>query len=141
MADPVQISETIQEFNGRRYYRSKPGGAFASLSKLPNRQLISRAVWRDSHGNIPHGWEVHHKDRDRRNNVLSNLECLAPLDHHREHRQPQKVLLQPATTPLKSFICTVCGDAYEAHVSGGQKANKYCSRACCNRAYRRRRHV
>ena len=34
---------------------------------------------------IPEGFEVHHKDRDRKNNRPENLEVLSREDHQAEH--------------------------------------------------------
>jgi 5-methylcytosine-specific restriction endonuclease McrA len=61
--------------DGRSTYRKK------ALSKLPN--LCNRCGY-NSYIDI---LEVHHKDRNRKNNDISNLEILCPNCHSEEHYQ------------------------------------------------------
>ncbi len=44
-----------------------------------------RYVWHDHYGDVPPGFEVHHKDLDRANNDISNLELLSEDEHLAEH--------------------------------------------------------
>lgn len=50
--------------------------------------LEHRLVWFEHHGDIPAGHEVHHKDHDRSNNDIGNLELLTEAEHQAEHNQP-----------------------------------------------------
>lgn len=50
-----------------------------------DRDMMHRAVWEHHVGPIPDGWDVHHKDRDRTNNDIANLECLPKDEHTRLH--------------------------------------------------------
>lgn len=36
-------------------------------------------------GTIPKGYQIHHKDKNRFNNCIKNLECLTPSEHIRIH--------------------------------------------------------
>lgn len=45
---------------------------------------------------IPEGYVVHHKDGDKRNNSLSNLEVMTRTEHSRMHR-PSGTLMSPET--------------------------------------------
>lgn len=45
--------------------------------------LLHRKVWEDYYGPIPAGRNIHHKDRDKTNNHISNLELLDTLSHSR----------------------------------------------------------
>lgn len=38
--------------------------------------LLHRVVWEDHFGSIPEGYHIHHKDANRRNNHIENLQCL-----------------------------------------------------------------
>jgi hypothetical protein len=42
-------------------------------------------IWEQAHGEKPDGYEVHHKDRNKGNYDLSNLELLTNSDHGRVH--------------------------------------------------------
>lgn len=47
--------------------------------------LLHRYVWEKHHGTIPDGFEIHHKDKNRHNYDLSNLEMVCAVEHHRQH--------------------------------------------------------
>lgn len=72
------ISETIQEFNGVRFYRC---GRYFQHKGL----RLHRAVWEHFNGPVPEGHHIHHKDEDRANNQPENLECLPGRDHVGHH--------------------------------------------------------
>lgn len=71
---PKIISETIQEFDGVRYYLC--GKYFQRKGRR-----LHIAVWEHHHGPVPEGQHIHHKDNDRSNNSVRNLECLTSLEH------------------------------------------------------------
>jgi hypothetical protein len=48
-----------------------------------DRHLLHRAVWEHHNGTIPEGWDIHHRDEDKTNNDISNLECLPKAEHTR----------------------------------------------------------
>lgn len=48
--------------------------------------LEHHIVWILAHGRIPSGFVVHHKDEDKLNNKLENLELLPNGEHTRLHR-------------------------------------------------------
>ena len=76
--DPIVISGTIQEFKGVRFYLC--GDYFQQ-----NGKALHREVWAETHGPVPEGFEVHHRDHDRSNNSLGNLELLEGTEHARLH--------------------------------------------------------
>lgn len=47
--------------------------------------LLHRYVWEKFNGKIPEGYQIHHKDKNRRNFDLSNLELVKTSEHHRNH--------------------------------------------------------
>lgn len=49
------------------------------------REFVHRLVWMEHNGPIPEGFHVHHKDGDKTNNEISNLELLSDSMHAREH--------------------------------------------------------
>jgi len=54
---------------------------------LDNRnQHIHRLVWIENHGFIPDGFIIHHKDENKLNWDISNLELLNRSEHIKEHK-------------------------------------------------------
>lgn len=72
------VSETIQMFNGRPFYLC--GFYFQNKGKR-----LHRAVWEYYNGEIPKGFHVHHKDGNRANNAIENLELMDGKEHCRMH--------------------------------------------------------
>ena len=72
------ISDTIQEFNGERFYLC--GKYFQH-----NGKRLHRAVWEYHNGEIPEGYHIHHIDGNRFNNDITNLSLMPGLDHMKEH--------------------------------------------------------
>lgn len=83
MASVVVISNTIQEFLGERFYLC--GNYFQHKGKR-----LHRAVWEYSNGEIPKGYHVHHKDADRTNNNLDNLELIKGTEHINMHARTEQ---------------------------------------------------
>lgn len=81
-----------QFYKGKKFTRDDRTGYYLS-STLGAR--IHRFVYEDHHGKIPEGWHVHHKDRDRANNAIENLEAMPAGDHQALHwaedRTPEKL--------------------------------------------------
>ena len=42
-------------------------------------------VWEYNNGNIPKGYEIHHKDHDKNNNEIDNLDMLTKKEHMKIH--------------------------------------------------------
>lgn len=47
---------------------------------------VHRLVWEDNFGKIPTGYVIHHKDENKLNWDINNLELLSRKDHIREHK-------------------------------------------------------
>jgi hypothetical protein len=75
----------IQEFNGRKYYRK--GSGYFKAGFLPERRTryMHRDVWEFHNGHIPDGFEIHHRDHDKGNNDLGNLELVESRGHASYH--------------------------------------------------------
>lgn len=77
------ISNTVQKFNGESYYYC--GAYFQRKGKR-----LHRAVWEYHNGEIPSGYHIHHKDEDRYNNDISNLELVYKSDHLSHHMSKEE---------------------------------------------------
>jgi len=62
--------------NNMGYYRS---------TDRKGTQLLHRYVWEMERGKIPKGYDVHHLDEDKTNNIITNLECLSKSEHTRKY--------------------------------------------------------
>jgi hypothetical protein len=67
-----------------------------------------RTVWIRAHGPIPPGYVVHHKDGDKRNNRLSNLELLILNEHARRYTEDR---MKRLGTDNKNKYCASCSRA------------------------------
>ena len=66
------------EFNGYRYTLRNTGYYGRTNGE---RTLLHRDVWQSRYGSIPDGYDIHHLDRDRFNNHISNLELISKSEH------------------------------------------------------------
>ena len=64
---------------------------FSSSSKYPTifvngkNVLLHRYMWEKYNGEIPKGYQIHHKDKNRLNYDIDNLELVKTEIHHRNH--------------------------------------------------------
>ena len=49
-------------------------------------ELEHRRVWRKAFGEIPKGFHIHHKNGDKKDNRLENLELISASEHTKLHR-------------------------------------------------------
>jgi hypothetical protein len=45
-----------------------------------------RYIWEQHNGKIPEGFMVHHKNEDKQDNRIENLECISKKEHGKSHR-------------------------------------------------------
>lgn len=69
-------------FGGNKYALRNNGYYGKTSGK---RTLLHRDVWELHNGKIPDGYDIHHKDEDKTNNALHNLECLPKAEHTRKY--------------------------------------------------------
>jgi len=67
-------------FNGKKYSLRNTG--YYGLTN-DDRRLIHRDVWEFYNGKIPPKHDIHHKDNDRSNNRIENLELYTKSEHSR----------------------------------------------------------
>jgi hypothetical protein len=76
------IPRPFKMYDGNKFTRRKDG--YYRLSNK-GRDLMHRYVWEKEVGIIPEGWDIHHIDEDKSNNVVSNFECLPKSEHTRKY--------------------------------------------------------
>ena len=69
-------------FDGLKFTRDEKTGYYLNSTI---RERLHRYIWKHCKGEIPKGFHVHHKDRDKSNNDIKNLILVAPKKHTREH--------------------------------------------------------
>lgn len=73
---------------------------------------------------------VHHKDENKRNNDILNLEVLSPQDHRREHAKGVEMV---------NLRCLLCGSEfnriarYERSNRKSGKVGPFCGRSCAGK--------
>lgn len=65
-------------FNGLKYTRDEKTDYYLNSTF---RERLHRATWEYHNGKIPKGYHVHHKDGNKLNNDISNLEILPGAEH------------------------------------------------------------
>jgi HNH endonuclease len=122
-------------FADRPYYLDRSTGYWRAHCRAPERDYLHRDVWRAAHGNIPHGWEVHHKVADKATTNPDDLECLPFSAHLAEHKNLQSANGRATvhhTRRRLDLVCEECGKPYRG-VRG-----RWCSKQCANRFHNRR---
>ncbi len=116
---PIEtVSDTKKTFNGINFYKDPRGNYVCSTT-------LHRFIWLYVNGEIPEGYEIHHRDFNHDNNDISNLELLQREEHiaiHKELKKNKKPVMKK-----EKFVCVYCGKEYEAFHVG---SNKYCSAEC-----------
>ena len=79
-------NKTRATFNGRLYYLRESQGYYYSPRKdRSGLDMLHRMVFIHYNGEIPQGYCIHHKDGNKGNNDISNLECVKRSEHSHYH--------------------------------------------------------
>lgn len=70
--------------NGRKFTLLSTG-YFLDNNKKAGERLLHRIIWEENVGPIPSDFDVHHRDGNRINNAIENLELKHHSSHIREH--------------------------------------------------------
>ena len=123
---PIEtVSATQKKFSGLKFYKGVGKSFCCTIS-------IHRFVWTYFNGEIPDGYDVHHRDFNHDNNDIANLELVTKDAHQKIHAA---VKVETQARKKSTFTCAVCGREYEAANRGN---NAYCSAECKKIAERAR---
>lgn len=93
--------------------------------------LKHRVVVENHLGRVLEDWEVvHHKDGNKLNNDISNLEVLSQQEHARIHSSKGRTYI--------TLVCPECGKEFVRELRQAYKGNKrcFCSRKCNGKFYK-----
>jgi len=76
----VVMPKEYKKYFGKRFYQDKKG---YWVNSMPIH--AQRWVWINHHGTIPEKMDIHHKDGDKSNNEIDNLEIISRSDHLKKH--------------------------------------------------------
>lgn len=89
--------------DGIKFYSSGNG----YLKNTEKGLWLHRYIWEKYNGPIPEGYVIHHKDHNKLNNDISNLEMISDREHRLEHPYS-------ANKPLSKETYFKILDLYEA---------------------------
>lgn len=73
-------------FDGYSFRLDKKTGYYLSTKKIgARRKRLHVHVWEKFNGPVPAGYHVHHKDGDKSNNTIENMELLTSSEHAKHH--------------------------------------------------------
>jgi hypothetical protein len=75
-----------------------------------------RVVWERTHGPIPRGFHIHHKDENPLNNALNNLECLPHGVHTAHHTTKSFRACEAEGCGRKHYARGYCTKHYQQQV-------------------------
>lgn len=142
-------------YRGKKYCRYPdspyPANHYFRPSKNDgSRKALHQAIWEDANGPVPDGFELHHRDGNKGNNTLENIQ-LVPKHHVRiYHRDNIKKAMEAAKawhaspeglawhsehaqqmgfghSSVRHLVCEHCGQEFETtkvHMA------RFCSNAC-----------
>lgn len=73
----------IQYYDGHTIYLSE--GYYPMINIDGKNILLHRYIWEKYNGVIPHGYVIHHKDENKLNWNIENLELMSAKDHGAYH--------------------------------------------------------
>lgn len=93
--------ENHRIYFGRKFFLNRLGYWSSVKASEP---LAHQWVWMNHFGDIPEGYHIHHKDHDKSNNDIENLEMLSPSDHLKKHWQDPKKRIDASKKIEKSRL-------------------------------------
>lgn len=131
-----------QEHFGRKFYQDKVRGYWISVD-YP-RIRAHRWVWINTHGIIPKGYHIHHRNENKSDNRIENLELIEQGRHSRHHyteekRQFSRLLVEKIRPLTKEWHRSNEGRLWHKYHAakfkfGNWEPLKYTCQ-CCNKEY------
>lgn len=123
--EPVDVTDDGRVFhNGRALKQQINNRGYAVVHICNKTYFVHRLVAQAFIGTLKHSdysIHVHHKNGDKTDNTLGNLEIISAKEHAILHRQKYNTIK----------ICVVCGREYEPYKCNRQR-QKTCSNECAD---------
>lgn len=74
-------------FNRYKFTRDDKTGYYLSSVIDGKRYRLHRYIWEYYNGEIPKDYDIHHKDHNKFNNEIDNLELLSKVEHLKRHSE------------------------------------------------------
>lgn len=89
MKYPIFYSCDIAKYNGYEFRLDKTTGYYLSTKKIgERRKRLHCYVWEtETENEIPSGYAIHHKDHNKNNNEIDNLQIVTSSEHAKIHGQ------------------------------------------------------
>lgn len=82
----IAYHDDSAEIDGYLFRKDKKTGYYLSGKAINGkRKRLHVYMWERENGEIPAGYEIHHKDHNKNNNEIDNLEMLTEKEHQRRH--------------------------------------------------------
>lgn len=72
-------------FDGKKWTVSKTTGYYRLTNERKKHISLHCYVWEKYNGKIPKGFDIHHKDLDKTNNSIENLEIITHSEHAKKY--------------------------------------------------------
>jgi len=91
-------------------------------STVVDRLMLHNHNWEKVNGKIPKGYELHHKDLNKLNNDIANLQLVTPKEHTEIHAK-----LVNGSGMNKKVKCVETGEVFDSIVQVAKKHNQHAS--------------
>lgn len=111
------------EFDGKHFTRDEKTGYYLAASPdagTKRRKRLHICVWEKCNGEVPKGCHIHHKDHNKNNNELENLECLTAGEHRKRHTE--KLTDEQVQRMTQNLIDYAIPEAVKWHKSDSGRA-------------------
>ena len=109
------LDETHAKFNGQIFHKTKKGHFFRAVS-------LHEAVWRFHFGDIPEGYVIHHRNGQKDDNRIDNLQLMTMAEHRAWHNQHDRI----------TYRCDYCGKELEKSAISHAGKKHFCDTHCWN---------
>ena len=78
----IKYKDGYAYVDGYKFRKDTKTGYYLSTKKIGvSRLRLHVYVWKKHNGDIPKGYQIHHKDQNKDNNEIENLDCLSEKEH------------------------------------------------------------